>query len=256
MIDDSVLLQLKKIGMSEYEAKVYLILIALTVASAREIHDQTKIPRGKVYETISSLMQKGVIVSSSKSPVRYTPVEIDKAFDRMKRECTASLDDLCTNLKTLETESPESIIQAYELRTEWTQDNQIRMMMHRAKSEIIVLCNDERSIVQYGSDIAHEAKRLPVYLIVGNPELAKLVPIKCYTGGKDIESTLFHYDAGEDVALSMKFFLILDRRDSLTIMDENGKLTGFLLSTDLFSGYLAQKIMQEIKPIKRSRKST
>ena len=44
MIDESLLSQLKGIGMSEYEAKVYVILSALRVASAREIHEQTKIP--------------------------------------------------------------------------------------------------------------------------------------------------------------------------------------------------------------------
>lgn len=44
MIDDSLLAHLKEIGMSEYEARVYAILVALRVASARDIHEQTKIP--------------------------------------------------------------------------------------------------------------------------------------------------------------------------------------------------------------------
>jgi len=63
MIDESLLVQLKNIGMSEYEAKIYAILSALRIATGREIHEQTKIPRGRVYETLASLSQKGFISS-------------------------------------------------------------------------------------------------------------------------------------------------------------------------------------------------
>ena len=86
MIDDSLLSQLKGIGMSEYEAKVYVILSALRVASAREIHEQTKIPRGRIYETLASLAQKGFIVSSGTSPLLYSPVDVTATFERLKRE--------------------------------------------------------------------------------------------------------------------------------------------------------------------------
>jgi len=86
MFDDSLLSDLKKIGMSEYEAKVYVILTALRVASPHEIHEQTKIPRGKIYETLTSLAQKGFIVSSGKSPARYSPVDVVKTFERLKSE--------------------------------------------------------------------------------------------------------------------------------------------------------------------------
>ncbi|MDD1724016.1 MAG: TrmB family transcriptional regulator, partial [Methanospirillum sp.] len=86
MIDDSLLRELKEIGMSEYEAKVYVILSALRVASAREIHEQTRIPRGRIYETLTSLAQKGYIASSGRSPVRYSPVDVIQTFERLKRE--------------------------------------------------------------------------------------------------------------------------------------------------------------------------
>jgi sugar-specific transcriptional regulator TrmB len=70
MIDDLLLSQLKGTGMSEYEAKVYVVLTALRVASAGEIHEQTRIPRGRIYETLTSRARKGFIVSSGASPAR------------------------------------------------------------------------------------------------------------------------------------------------------------------------------------------
>lgn len=254
MIDDSLLLQLKGIGMSEYEAKVYVTLSALRVASAREIHEQTMIPRGRIYETLTSLAQKGFIVSSGRSPVRYSPVDVIETFERLKRESVASLEGLYQRLKALETETPEPLMQGYKLLTEWTRDNQIRMMLRRAKSEIILLCNDEEIITRYGGDIARAAKRVFVYLVVGRKEFAALAPVKCYVGGSDIESSLFCHEEGEHTGPSMKLLLMADRRESLSVMEENGRLTGIFICPDIYAGYLSRKIVQEIQPVDRSRR--
>ena len=254
MIDDSLLLQLKSIGMSEYEAKVYVILSALRVASAREIHEQTKIPRGRIYETLTSLAQKGFIVSSGKSPVRYSPVDVIQTFERLKRESVKSLEELYERLKALETETPEPLMQGYKLYTDWTRDNQIRMMLRRAKSEIILLCNDRDIFTRYGSDISRAAKRVSVYPVLQREEIAGFAPIKCYVGGSDIESSLFHHEEGECTGLSMKLLLMADRRESLSILEDNGRLTGIFICPDIYAGYLSRKIVQEIQPVDMSRR--
>ncbi len=250
MIDDSLLAGLKDIGMSEYEAKVYSILAALRVARGREIHELTKIPRGRVYETLAALTKKGFVVSSGTSPARYSPVDLSLAFERLKHDSIQSLDSLYTRLRSLETETPEYRSQAHELRTEWTRDNQVRMLLRRAKSEIIFLCSDKESLVRYGSDIAHAAQKIPVYLVVGEPTLAQFSPVKCYIGGTDIDASLFRHEDGEHVSSTMKLFLIADRRETLSIEEENGKLIGVIISPDIFAGYISRKIIREIRPVK------
>lgn len=253
MIDDSLLLQLKGIGMSEYEAKVYGILSAVRVASAREIHEQTKIPRGRIYETLGTLVKKGFIVSSGRAPVRYSPVDILQTLERLKRESASALEALHHRLKDLETETPEPLMQGYKLNTEWTRDNQIRMILRRARSEIILLCDDEKIFTRYGRDIASAAKRVSLYLVVGRPELAGSAPVKCYAGGSDIASSIFHTEAGEKIGLSMKLLLLADRCESLSILEERGKLTGIFISPDIYAGYLSRKVIQEIRPVAKSR---
>lgn len=256
MIDDALLVQLNTIGMSEYEAKVYAILLALRVASAREIHEQTKIPRGRIYETLTALVRKGFIVSSGKSPVRYSPVDVTETFERLKRESVRSLEGLHERLKILESETPAPLMQGYKLYTDWTRDNQIRMMLQRAKSEIVLLCNDEEVLKKYRSEISRAAKRVSVYLVVGSAELAETSPIKCYIGGNDIESALFCSDAGENMGLSLKLLLMADHRESLSVMEENGRLTGIFICPDIYASYLSRKVIQEIQPVDRPRKRT
>jgi len=255
MIDDALLRELRKIGMSEYEAKVYVTLSALRVASAREIHEQTKIPRGRIYETLAALAEKGFIVSSGTSPVRYSPVDATRTFERLKRESVTSLASLHRRLKALESESPEPVMQGYRLCTEWTRDIQIRMMLQRAKSEIVILCNDADSLARYGKEISRAAKRVDLYLVLGNRELAESLPVKCYTGGNDILSSLFSHDAVESIGPSMKLSLMADRRESLSVLEENDRVTGILICPDIYAGYLSRKVIAEIELVAQCRKN-
>ena len=91
---------------------VYVILSALRVASAREIHEQPKIPRGRIYETLA---QKGFIVSSGKSPARYPPVDVTVMFKRLKHKSVKSLEGLCEGLTIRETEAPALLMSGYKL---------------------------------------------------------------------------------------------------------------------------------------------
>lgn len=200
------------------------------------------------------LGEKGFIASSGKSPVRYSPVDATRMFERLKQESVQSLEGLHQRMKAFGTGTPEPLMQGYTLCTEWTRDTQIRMMLRRAKSEIIFLCNDEDFLKKNGGDISHAAKRVVLYLVAGSPDLAGSVPVKCYVGGSDIGSSLFFREAGETPGLFMKLLLIADRGESLSVLEENGRLTGIFICPDIYAGYLARKIVQEIQPVERSRK--
>lgn len=254
MIDEPLLLQLKGIGMSEYEAKVYAILTALRVASGREIHEQTKIPRGRVYETLSALTRKGYIISTGTSPARYSPVDVSQTLAILKHESMKSLERLHDRLKSLETENTETLMQSYPLHTEWTRDNQIRMMLARAKSEIVLLCDDEAFLARYGRDIARAARRVTLYLVVGREELVPLAPVACYIGGKDIGSFFFHHDTTENLGRTLKLHLMADRREAVSVLEEDGKLTGMFICPDIYASYLSRKVIQDSRRAGRVRK--
>jgi len=165
-----------------------------------------------------------------------------------------SLEGLYERLKALEAETPEPLMQGYKLHTEWTRDNQIRMILRRAKSEIIFLCNDKEYLTKYSNEILLAAKRGYVYLVVERSELAEFAPIKCYIGGSEMNSSLFHHEEKENIEISMKLLIMADRRESLSVMEENGRLTGLFICPDMYSSYLSRKIVQEIQQVNKSRK--
>jgi HTH-type transcriptional regulator, sugar sensing transcriptional regulator len=50
--------------------------------------------------------------------------------------------------------------------------------------------------------------------------------------------------------------LMADRRESLSILEENGRVTGIFICPDIYASYLSRKIVQEIQPVERPRTRT
>lgn len=249
-MDEDLVLRLKKFGMNEYEAKVYSALFGLRVASAREIHEFTQIPRGRVYETLNALMEKHFVVSAGGSPARYHVCDVSRTFEQIKKDTMDSLNDLSEYLTGLERDRPERLLQAYELRSQWAIDSQVQLMFRRVKSEMLIICDDAEFLKRYASDLKKLDKRVALYVIVRTPELAEHLGIRCYLGGRDIECGMFCPPVPDGRSLLRKIAIYADRQDSLSVVEENGMLEGVFLSNDLFSGYLYHCILNEIQPVR------
>ncbi len=62
---------LKKLGMSEYEARAYLALAKLGPSTVKEIVTVSKLPRNKAYEALQKLDEKNKVMSLPLSPKKY-----------------------------------------------------------------------------------------------------------------------------------------------------------------------------------------
>ena len=80
-------LELRKLGLTEKEARVYLATLKLGYTSIQKIAQQTKISRPTTYSIIKSLKEKGLISQSKdKSKKYFTAESPDKLLNILKRE--------------------------------------------------------------------------------------------------------------------------------------------------------------------------
>lgn len=81
---------LERLGLSNYEARVFLALQALGVGTAREIHEVAGVPRSQVYGAADELVSRGLLERQQSTPKRYRPVSIPTAKElltaRLERE--------------------------------------------------------------------------------------------------------------------------------------------------------------------------
>ncbi|WP_435185359.1 TrmB family transcriptional regulator [Halobellus sp. EA9] len=81
---------LERLGLSNYGARVFVALQRLGVATAKQIHEETDVPRSQVYGAAEELLDLGLVELQQSTPKRYRPVGLDTArrqlAERMKRE--------------------------------------------------------------------------------------------------------------------------------------------------------------------------
>jgi len=80
---------LKRIGLNEYESRVYSSLSEMQTSTASEASKKAGIPRARVYDVLMSLEKKGFVMVSVGRPVSFKAVEPEKAlmnFEAQKRD--------------------------------------------------------------------------------------------------------------------------------------------------------------------------
>ncbi|MEZ3143545.1 TrmB family transcriptional regulator [Halobaculum sp. MBLA0143] len=87
---------LTQLGLSTYEAKVFVGLHALGTGSAGEVAEVTDVPRSQVYGAAEGLEELGLIDVQAGTPTRYRPLPVSEAryllFERMKEAGDTAFD--------------------------------------------------------------------------------------------------------------------------------------------------------------------
>ena len=76
---------LKKFGVSEKEAEIYLFLGKKGAVKLGTITEYLKMNRGQVYRSLKRLQKKGLIEIVLESPARFAAIPLEKVIDSFIR---------------------------------------------------------------------------------------------------------------------------------------------------------------------------
>lgn len=79
MDEGDAIASLERLGLTTYEAKVFIALQKLGSGTAREVSRVADVPRSQVYSVTESLEDRGLVEVQQSSPMQYRPVSIDEA---------------------------------------------------------------------------------------------------------------------------------------------------------------------------------
>lgn len=114
MDDETAIDGLKRLGLTTYEARVFIALQKLGTGAASEISDVADVPRSQVYGAADGLESRGLVEIQQSTPTIYRPVPLDQArshlLEQLERTGTETFDYLDSIRETADqTERSESI---------------------------------------------------------------------------------------------------------------------------------------------------
>lgn len=143
-LSSSMIDQLKELGLTENEAKLYLALLELGSTKAFPLIKKVNLYRGTVYTLLEQLIKKGLVNSVVKAKIKYfQAAEPDKLLDILKEKKDAiasqetTLKQLIPKLK-LNTSKEKVNIQLYEGKS-------------GAKTVLSLAIKERKTIYLYGS---------------------------------------------------------------------------------------------------------
>ncbi|MCS7139888.1 MAG: NTP transferase domain-containing protein [Candidatus Nezhaarchaeota archaeon] len=143
---DDLISSLKHIGLTEYEGRVYVALIDLGRASAKDISNITSIAYPKVYNVLSNLKDKGFVEEELQRPRLFRPVDPGKAIRAFIEEKVSLLRDeaekaikaLSSRYDRLRASSAKTFI----VQSRRSVITKLRELISSAKREILVSAPD------------------------------------------------------------------------------------------------------------------
>ncbi|WP_254536080.1 TrmB family transcriptional regulator [Halomarina litorea] len=76
---------LEELGLSTYEAKVFIALVTLGVGSASDVARVVDVPRSQVYGAADRLEERGLVAIQQSSPIQYRAVDLEEASAQLRR---------------------------------------------------------------------------------------------------------------------------------------------------------------------------
>lgn len=244
--------ELKKLGLTEYEIKVYTTLIKLGTAKGGEICRKSGVPHGKTYVALTQLSDKGLITVLPMKPKLFKIIDPKKAIESLKNRRIKEIDKLSnsilTSLKELKIPKKEEVHEKIEIKAGFEAVYEyFHIMTKEARKEVLLISRGEKVPHQTLID----GKRLVdrkidfkfiVYEFNGNRKYVK----RLY----DLGINLRYYPTGEFA------LVVMDRKECLLVVRNpiniNDRVTIYF-KDNVISKALAEyfyAVWKKAKPIK------
>ncbi|MFC6718618.1 TrmB family transcriptional regulator [Natrialbaceae archaeon GCM10025810] len=102
--EDDAVAAFERLGLTSYEAKVFIALHRLGSGTARDVADVVDVPRSQVYSVAEDLEDRGLLEVQRSTPIRYRPVGVEEARELLRNRFEAEQDRAFTYVETVQRE--------------------------------------------------------------------------------------------------------------------------------------------------------
>lgn len=143
---EEVVETLQQLGLKEYEARCFAGLSRVNSATARQLSDQTEVPRSRVYDAIRVLEVKGLVEIHHSSPQRFRAVPLEEATETIRDEYETLLHRFRDTMEPIgrvdvADESPDP--EVWTLSGRAAIEHRTTQLVAEADEEVVLVVSDE-----------------------------------------------------------------------------------------------------------------
>lgn len=105
--DFEIISRFERLGLSNYEARVYIFLLRNGQSYGNEVSKNTGIPGSKIYETLSRLVEKDLAHLIQGKPIHYQALPLKEFLNQWQTDANRVVEYLTDNKEQIET-APQS----------------------------------------------------------------------------------------------------------------------------------------------------
>jgi predicted transcriptional regulator len=219
MKNTELVADLKKFGLSENEAKAYIGLVLLGEPSVRELHEITEIPRAKVYDVVSGLIEKRYAEVIHGTPTHYKPTDPEDLMQMLREDYEKTAGSILKSFEELDMtsfiEDHDDTVSMLYLRSEWTIRKKIAELFEETNKRLIVLSHSPEIVRDIKNELTDISKKKDVWILAENTAEYENYPLPIRPYPKNIYSLL--KDLGEGHIAHQTCFILADSKKAIAI---------------------------------------
>lgn len=106
----TIVSDLKSLGFSDYEARIYLALLAKSPATAYEISNSSGVPRPNTYSVLKALAGRNAVLPVSTNPIKYAPQPPERLFKSIATKTSELCEAVAERLEVVSVDSGEHYV--------------------------------------------------------------------------------------------------------------------------------------------------
>lgn len=175
MDDAGAIEGLKRLGLTTYEARVFVALGKLGSGTASEVSEVADVPRSQVYGAAEGLEERGLIETQQSTPTVYRPIPLEQARDRLLSQLEQAGEETFQYLESVQNTEEE-----------------------RHESESIWLVHGEEAVVSRTVELAESATDRVLYA-PKSPEYLETAVLDALTAASERGLTVLVASADPEV---------------------------------------------------------
>ncbi len=142
--------RLRDLGLTQYEAAVYLGLLRRESAPAGELHALSGVPRTAVYDAVRRLQEKGLVEVSRGRPERYRAVDPELCIETLRRRRAEAERSALSLMRAIprEERSEEVKEAVWVIRGPSKIEERIRSLLRDARKSIALDCFSDSAFLR------------------------------------------------------------------------------------------------------------